>query len=200
MDSYRIIAAPSEGQYTEKRSRFLAFARPIASEEEARAIVKDFQNRYHDARHVCFAYVLGTDAEVFRANDGGEPSGTAGRPILGQIRSLELTNVLVVVVRYFGGIQLGAANLGVAYKTAARAALDAAEVREEIVRQRLRVEVPYADVDVVMRTLKKPNVRLLAPEYTATSSILTAEIPRSEWESMRAAIAKIHTAKIFDED
>jgi len=131
MDSYRIIAAPSEGQYTEKRSRFLAFARPIASEEEARAIVKDFQNRYHDARHVCFAYVLGTDAEVFRANDGGEPSGTAGRPILGQIRSLELTNVLVVVVRYFGGIQLGAANLGVAYKTAARAALDAAEVREE---------------------------------------------------------------------
>lgn len=199
MDSYRIIAAPSEGQYTEKRSRFLAFARPIASEEEARAIVKDFQNRYHDARHVCFAYVLGTDAEVFRANDGGEPSGTAGRPILGQIRSLELTNVLVVVVRYFGGIQLGAANLGVAYKTAARAALDAAEVREEIVRQRLRVEVPYADVDVVMRTLKKPNVRLLAPEYTATSSILTAEIPRSEWESMRAAVAKIHTAKIFDE-
>ena len=122
-DTCLTLAAPSEAVYTEKRSRFLAFAYPIDTPEDALAHVKELRRQYYDARHVCFAYATGFEGETFRAVDDGEPSGTAGRPILGQIRSAGLSFVVVAVVRYFGGIQLGAAGLGVAYKMAAAAAL-----------------------------------------------------------------------------
>ena len=119
MDKYLTIQAPAEGTYTEKRSKFLAFAFPVYSVEEIKGIVAEYQKKYYDARHVCYAYMLGVERTVFRANDNGEPSGTAGKPILGQINSNNLTNILIVVVRYFGGIKLGTGGLIVAYRMAA---------------------------------------------------------------------------------
>ena len=129
-DLFHTIEAPSEAQYTEKRSKFIAFAFPVQTAAEAKEHVARMQKRYYDARHVCWAYMLGSARTEFQSNDNGEPSGTAGKPILGQINSLGLTNVLVIVVRYFGGIKLGTSGLIVAYRTAARMALEAAEVVE----------------------------------------------------------------------
>ena len=120
MDTYRTLSAPSSARYTVKMSRFLAFAYPVASEEEAKALIRKVANDYHDARHVCWAYMLGHDRSRYQSSDNGEPSGTAGKPILGQVNSLELTDVLVLVVRYFGGIKLGTGGLIDAYRTPAR--------------------------------------------------------------------------------
>ena len=118
-DVYRTIAAPAEGIYTEKRSKFIAIALPVRTVDEVKALLEEYQKKYYDARHVCYAYMLGPQRKDFRANDNGEPSGTAGKPILGQINSNELTDILIIVVRYFGGIKLGTSGLIVAYKAAA---------------------------------------------------------------------------------
>lgn len=126
MDKYYTIAGAGSSQYKEKMSRFLSFALPVSTAEECRQTVKDYQNKYHDARHVCWAYMLGADRKEWQLNDNGEPSGTAGKPILGQINSMELTDVLVIVVRYFGGIKLGTSGLIAAYREAARLALEEA--------------------------------------------------------------------------
>ena len=125
-DTFITIESPSEAVFTEKRSKFLAFAYPVKTAREALDIVASLEKKYFDARHVCWAYMLGFDRDNFRANDNGEPSGTAGRPILGQINSFGLTDVLVAVVRYFGGVKLGTPGLIVAYRTASRMALEAA--------------------------------------------------------------------------
>ena len=127
-DTYKTISARAEGLYTEKRSKFIAIALPVRTVEEVKARLEELQKQYYDARHVCYAYMLGPGRKDFRANDNGEPSGTAGKPILGQINSNGLTDVLVVVVRYFGGIKLGTSGLIVAYRTAAAEALAAATV------------------------------------------------------------------------
>ena len=132
-DTFRTIKNISKSIYTEKRSKFLAFAIPVESVEEVKAIVSEYQKEYYDARHVCYAYMLGSERLEFRANDNGEPSGTAGKPILGQINSNELTNILVIVVRYFGGIKLGTSGLIVAYRQAAADAIAEAEVVEKTV-------------------------------------------------------------------
>ena len=134
-DSYKTIKALSEGYYTEKRSRFISYAIPVCTVEEVKAQVEKYRKQYYDARHVCWAYMLGPEHTVFRANDDGEPSSTAGKPILGQIRSNELTDILVVVIRYFGGIELGTSGLIVAYRTAAAEAIAAAEVEERTVNE-----------------------------------------------------------------
>ena len=128
-DVYRTIAASAEGIYTEKRSKFIAIALPVRTVDEVKALLEEYQKKYYDARHVCYAYMLGPQRKDFRANDNGEPSGTAGKPILGQINSNELTDILIIVVRYFGGIKLGTSGLIVAYKAAAAEALAAAEWR-----------------------------------------------------------------------
>ena len=141
-DVYHTVDASAEAVYTEKRSKFLAFVRPVTTEDDVKTALSAFQHEYYDARHVCYAYVLGPDGARFRANDNGEPSGTAGKPILGQIHSKGLTNVLVVVVRYFGGIKLGTSGLTAAYRTAAREALDAAPVVERTVDGQLVAVVP----------------------------------------------------------
>ena len=124
-DIYKTIEAPSEGIYTEKRSKFIAIALPVHSVDEVKALLETYQKKYYDARHVCYAYMLGHERKDFRANDNGEPSGTAGKPILGQINSNELTDILIIVVRYFGGIKLGTSGLIVAYKAAAAEAIAA---------------------------------------------------------------------------
>ena len=142
-DTYRSIAARSEGLYKDNGSRFLAFACPVETEEEVKEIVDALRKEYHDARHHCFAYRLGLDGARWRANDDGEPSGSAGRPILGQIDSAGLSDVLVVVVRYFGGVKLGIPGLIRAYKTATQEALAAAQAVEKTAARRFRITFDY---------------------------------------------------------
>ena len=155
MDIYYHIDHNGEGKYTEKMSRFLAFAVHINNADEAKAIIKDYQNLYHDARHLCWAYMLGPDMTEYQLNDNGEPSGTAGKPILGQIRSFGVTDVLVMVVRYFGGIKLGTSGLISAYREAAALALE--DAGKTIVYKKIDaiVEVSYIALDQVMRTIKE---------------------------------------------
>lgn len=155
LDTYYRIAKEGEGQYREKMSRFLSFALNIGSAEEARLKVKEYQNRYCDSRHVCWAYMLGPEMREYQLNDNGEPSGTAGKPILGQIRSYGVTDVLVIVVRYFGGIKLGTSGLISAYKEAASLALEDAGKKEMHQMVEAEVEVPYISADPVMRIIKE---------------------------------------------
>lgn len=160
-DKYVTIEAPASGKHTVKMSRFLSFAHPVTTEAEARDIIKKYQNDYHDARHVCWAYMLGYDRSRSQNNDNGEPSGTAGRPILGQINSTGLTDVVVVVVRYFGGIQLGTGGLIDAYRTAARMALDEAIKVEKYASTDLQLECPYLNLNSVMGIFKTMNLEVV---------------------------------------
>ena len=153
-DAYRSIAARSEGLFKDNGSRFIALAYPVETEEEVREIVAALKKEYHDARHHCYAYRLGYKGDKFRANDDGEPSGSAGRPILGQIDSLGLSDVLVVVVRYFGGIKLGIPGLIRAYKTSTADALGQAEIVEKVAGKRFRLTFDYLSMNGVMKVLK----------------------------------------------
>ncbi len=175
MDIYYHIAKAGEGQYREKMSRFLAFAFPASSAEEAKSIVKDIQNRYHDARHVCWAYMIGPDMAEFQLNDNGEPSGTAGKPILGQIRSYGVTDVVVAVVRYFGGIKLGTSGLITAYREAASLALADAGKLEMHKMVDAAVEVPYITADTVMKIIKEEeqtgNVVVVSRDFNNVCSL-----------------------------
>lgn len=153
-DTYKSIAEPSRGLFRDNGSRFLAFAWPVESEEEVKQIVASLKKEYHDARHHCYAYRLGKDGQTWRANDDGEPSGSAGRPILGQIDSAGLSDVLVVVVRYFGGIKLGIPGLIRAYKTSTAEALASAPVREKVAGDWRRLNFPYSSLPSVMKMVK----------------------------------------------
>lgn len=157
-DLYFTIEHEAQAQIREKMSRFIAFARKVESAEEARTVVKEYQNEYHDARHVCWAYMLGAERKEWQLNDNGEPSGTAGKPILGQINSRELTDVVVVVVRYFGGIKLGTPGLIAAYRAAASEALDAAGRREMHSMRTVRIVFPYVAANGVMKIVKEGDV------------------------------------------
>lgn len=166
MDIYYHIAGNGEGKLTEKMSRFLAFAVHIQSAEDAKTIIKEFQNRFHDARHVCWAYMCGPEMTEFQLNDNGEPSGTAGKPILGQIRSAGVTDVIVLVVRYFGGIKLGTSGLIAAYREAARLALDDAGKIRVYKKTEAVVEVSYIALDQVMRIVKEEEgIELLESNF-----------------------------------
>lgn len=153
-DTYKSIAEPSRGLFRDNGSRFLAFAWPVESEEEVKQIVASLKKEYHDARHHCYAYRLGKDGQAWRANDDGEPSGSAGRPILGQIDSAGLSDVLVVVVRYFGGIKLGIPGLIRAYKTSTAEALASAPAREKVAGDWRRLSFPYSALSSVMKMVK----------------------------------------------
>lgn len=208
-DSYLTLATPGEAQFVEKRSRFIAFAHPVDTEDEAKEIVAAIRKKYYDARHVCYAYALGYDVwtedydpiargtAIMRANDDGEPGGSAGKPILGQLRSRGVTNVLVAVVRYFGGVKLGTGGLAVAYKTAASDALDAAVIEERLMMTVLRVEVPYTEADTAMRFIRDTGAEITARDYTATSTILTVEMRQSLEDSVRERLTKIYTLKFL---
>ncbi len=180
-DLYRTIASPAEAVFTEKRSKFLAFVYPIKSVDEAKEHVAALSKRYFDARHVCWAYMLGADRTEFRANDNGEPSGTAGKPILGQINSMELTDVVVAVVRYFGGIKLGTSGLIVAYRQAARMALEAAEVVERHVTTDIAFSFPYPVMNDVMRLTKGEGIEMVESIFDNSCSMtLRVELDRVE--------------------
>lgn len=160
-DVYKTIEKAGEGIYSEKRSKFLAFAIPVTTASEVKEQVEAYQKKYYDARHVCYAYRLGEKGELFRANDNGEPSGTAGKPILGQIDSRELTNVLVVVVRYFGGIKLGTSGLIVAYRLAAAEALDATEHVQKTINGEITLRFPYHLLNDVLRIVKEEEPKVV---------------------------------------
>lgn len=197
MDAYLTIAQRGEGNYTEKRSRFLSFALHVENEDDVKDTIAQFRKKYYDARHVCYAYVLGPEKSATRANDDGEPSGSAGKPILGQITSMDLTDTLVVVVRYFGGVKLGTGGLFSAYKIAAKEALNAAEIEERIIKERLKVAVPYADVDVIMRLSKNAGAEIVSREFDAVNTILAIEIRKNEIENLKSVVNKVFTAKIL---
>ena len=181
-DIYRTIDVQGEGIYSEKRSKFLAFAIPVLTVEDVKREVEAYQKKYYDARHVCYAYRLGERRELFRANDNGEPSGTAGKPILGQIDSRELTNVLVIVVRYFGGIKLGTSGLIVAYKAAAAEALDATEHVEKTINEEITLKFSYPLLNDVLRIVKEENPRIVEQvfdnECVVRLSIRLSRMPR----------------------
>lgn len=188
--TYLTIDHDGEGRLTEKMSRFLAFARKAESAEEAKAIAKDFANRYHDARHVCWAYMLGPERKEWLSNDNGEPSGTAGKPILGQINSLGLTNVIVLVVRYFGGIKLGTPGLIAAYRESARMALDDAGIRKIVRCEDIELNVPYESFDRVMRLIKERNLEIKAQTIEMDCRI-TVRVPLTMVEEFKERLKNI---------
>lgn len=180
-DTYRTITGPSEATYTEKRSKFLAFAYPVTSTEEVKEIIAGLNKKYFDARHVCWAYMLGPERLEYRSNDNGEPSGTAGKPILGQINSFELTDVLIAVVRYFGGVKLGTPGLIVAYRQSARLALENAEIVERHITTQIRFTYPYMVMNDVMKLSRGEGVKMLDSTFDNTCSMtLEVELDRAE--------------------
>lgn len=194
MDSYKTVKSLSEGTYTERRSKFLAFAMPVTTAEEVKQIVADYQKRFYDARHVCYAYMLGHERLNFRANDNGEPSGTAGKPILGQINSNELTDILIIVVRYFGGVKLGTSGLIVAYRTAAAEAIAAAEVVEKTVDESVSILFEYPFMNDVMRIVKEEGPEIREQGYDTDCS-MTLRIRRSLMPRLRARLEKVETLR-----
>lgn len=171
-------------------SRFLAFAFPVSSAEEAKEVIARVANEYHDARHVCWAYMIGADRKIFLSSDNGEPSGTAGKPILGQINSFSLTNVVIAVVRYFGGIKLGTSGLIAAYREAARQAIGAAEIVEGREMTTLSVTFPYLAMNDVMRLMKKLEVKILSQEFDNTCR-LTLSLPLDQLDDTSSRLADI---------
>jgi uncharacterized YigZ family protein len=153
-DHFYTLAGPSEGQYKEKGSKFLAFAFPVSNEDQVKNLLEQLRKEYHDARHHCFAWAMGTEAEAVRANDDGEPSNSAGKPILGQIQAFGLTNILIVVVRYFGGTLLGVGGLINAYRSAAKDALENASIKKEYLHAVYELKFQYPDMNHVMTILK----------------------------------------------
>lgn len=170
-DEYRSIEAPSEGLFKDNGSRFIALAYPVETEGQVKEIVSSLKKEYHDARHHCYAYRLGYRADVFRANDDGEPSGSAGRPILGQIDSLGLSDVLVVVVRYFGGIKLGIPGLIRAYRSSTSDALSSARIITRTASRRFRLEYPYEAMNSVMKAVKELAMDSTPPAFGLECSL-----------------------------
>ncbi len=171
-DSYKILTKPSEGTYSELRSKFLAFAIPVRTAEEAMEQVAKYQKEYFDARHVCWAYRLGPEGEEYRSNDNGEPSGTAGKPILGQMVSADVSDLIILVIRYFGGVKLGTSGLIVAYRTAAAEALEAGEYAERLVEKELKLTFGYEHMNMVMRMVKDLQPRILNQDYKDNGDIV----------------------------
>ncbi|HNP91299.1 MAG: YigZ family protein [Parabacteroides sp.] len=192
-DTYKTITGVVDSCYTEKRSRFIAYAVPVRTVEEVKEQVDKFRKQYYDARHVCWAYMLGPDRSTFRANDDGEPSGTAGKPILGQINSLELTDILVVVIRYFGGIKLGTGGLIVAYRAAAAEALSLAEIEERTVDEEITVQFEYPFMNGIMRIIKEDNPEVLSQSFDMNCE-MTLRIRKSEADKLRNRLLKVETA------
>ena len=192
-DTYRSIARRSEGLFKDNGSRFIALAYPVETEEQVKEIVSSLRKEYHDARHHCYAYRLGLDGEKFRSNDDGEPSGSAGRPILGQIDSLGLSDVLLVVVRYFGGIKLGIPGLIRAYKSSSADALANAEIVEKIAGKQFRISFDYLEMNSVKKVLKDLGIPTFDEEYSQQCSLRARVRLSSEEEFLRriAPAAKI---------
>ena len=189
-DEYRTLKTEGEGYYTDKRSKFLAFAHHVSSVEEIKDILARYRKKYFDARHVCYAYMLGPERTDFRANDDGEPSSTAGKPILGQINSNELTDILIVVVRYYGGVNLGTSGLIVAYREAAADAISHSEIETRQVEEIITYNFPYPMMNDVMRIVKDMQPRIVSQTYDNTCEIRLS-IRKSEADQLRNRLQKL---------
>lgn len=197
-DTYKTVARISEGLYKEKMSKFISFAVPVSTLDEVKENLEIYQKEYYDARHVCWAYMLGHQRTDFRSNDNGEPSGTAGKPILGQINSCGLTNILVVVVRYFGGVKLGTSGLIVAYREAAAEAIRANEIIECLVEDDVRIAFEYPFLNDVMRIVKEDNVTIIS-QYFNMDCDMTLRIRRSSVDYLRSRLAKVESLRFVKE-
>lgn len=193
-DIYYTVAKPEEATFSEKRSKFIAFIFPVSTVEEVKSHLAVLQKKYYDARHLCYAYMLGTDRNTYRANDNGEPSGTAGKPILGQINHFNLTNVLVVVVRYFGGIKLGTGGLIVAYRAVSRILLEESDILECTIKESITVSYEYSLMNEVMRVVKEENPKITKQQFEMDCllemSIRASKMPilRKRFEDIRGVI------------
>lgn len=191
IDEYKTITNKiGEGTYSEKRSKFLAFSHHVETLDEVKEIVASYRKKYYDARHVCYAYMLGAERTEFRANDDGEPSSTAGKPILGQINSNDLTDILIIVVRYYGGVNLGTGGLIVAYKAAAALAIEDSVQETRQVEELVKYDFPYVMMNDVMRVVKEMQPRIVSQEYDNTCSIALS-IRKSEAETLRGRLKKL---------
>jgi len=189
-DEYKTIVGTGEGYYTEKRSKFLAFAHHVETVDEVKQLLTEYRKKYYDARHVCYAYMLGADRADYRANDDGEPSSTAGKPILGQINANELTDILIVVVRYYGGVNLGTSGLIVAYREAAADAVAHCQVETRQVEEIVTYTFAYPMMNDVMRIVKEMAPRIVSQTYDNTCEIRLA-IRKSEADTLKSKLAKI---------
>ena len=191
IDEYKTITKQTaEGFYSEKRSKFFAFAHHVETVEEIKELLAAYRKKYYDARHVCYAYMLGAERTDFRANDDGEPSSTAGKPILGQINSAELTDILIVVIRYYGGVNLGTSGLIVAYRESAADAIAHAVTEVRQVEEMVKYDFPYVMMNDVMRVVKDMSPRIVSQEYDNTCSI-TLAIRKSEVEHLKSRLAQL---------
>lgn len=189
-DTFHTIAQTSEGYYTEKRSKFYAFAHHVSSAEEVKALQAFYKKKYYDARHVCYAYRLGPEGKEFRANDDGEPSSTAGKPILGALLSAGLTDVVIFVIRYYGGVNLGTGGLIVAYRESAQQALANAVVEERQVEEQYTYTFAYPQMNVVMKVIKEMQPRIIAQDFQTTCSI-TLSIRKSLMPQLKQRLEAI---------
>lgn len=189
-DTYLTLARPSEAIFREKMSKFLAFAHSASTVEEAKAVIAQYQKKYFDARHVCWAYMLGFERTDFQSNDNGEPSGTAGKPILGQINSFGLTDTVIVVVRYFGGIKLGTSGLIAAYREAARLSLEEAEIVERKVMKQIEFTFPYLSMNDVMRLVKQSNLEILSQQFD-NACAMTLAVRADDYDTLTSRLRDI---------
>ena len=196
-DTFRTITELSKAIYTDKRSKFIAYAIPVQSAEEAKNEIDKLRKEYYDARHVCWAYMLGADRKEFRSNDDGEPSGTAGKPILGQINSNDLTNILIAVVRYFGGIKLGTSGLIVAYREAAAEAINVAEIIEKTVDLEISFTFEYPYMNDVMRLVKDMEPKILLQDFDMNCS-MTLEIRKAQYDELVSRLEKVESLQFAE--
>ncbi len=189
-DIYLTLASTSEGQYKEKGSRFISIAEPFSDTGSVKELLDQIRKKYHDARHHCYAYALGPGGAEFRYNDDGEPSGTAGKPIYGQIQSFGLTNVLIVVVRYFGGVKLGTGGLIQAYRAAARDAIENGTIVEKTWNVRIRIRFGYERLNDLMKLIKDENAMVISQDFQMEST-LVIEIRKSKLELMENKLSKL---------
>ncbi len=198
-DTYKTLDSNSEGLYKEKGSKFIAYAYPVTSEEQIKEIVAGLKKEYYDARHHCFAFRLGADGKRYRANDDGEPSGSAGKPIYGQLLSYELTNVLVVVIRYFGGTKLGVPGLIRAYREATVDAIESNTIIEKTVDVIFNIEFDYLVMNDVMKIIKdlNPNIESQSYEMLCTMRL---SIRMSEYDQLINRLKKVTSLRVLDED
>ncbi|MDR0657342.1 MAG: YigZ family protein [Mediterranea sp.] len=197
-DIYLTISERSEAIYTEKRSKFIAVALPVCTVDEIKEHIDFYQKKYYDARHVCYAYMLGAERKDFRANDNGEPSGTAGKPILGQINSNMLTDILIVVIRYFGGVKLGTGGLIAAYRAAAAEAIARAQIIEKTVNEDVTFMFEYPFMNDVMRIVKEEEPEILNQSYTVNCRMVL-RIRKSSMPGLRSRLEKVETLRFMED-
>jgi len=195
-DFYKTLKEPCEGLYKEKMSKFISFAHPVNTAEEAKEIIKRYQKEYFDARHVCWAYMIGAARTEYQSNDNGEPSGTAGKPILGQINSFELTNVVIVVIRYFGGIKLGTSGLIVAYREAAAEAIRNGEIIECHEQAFVEFLFPYLAMNDVMKVIKNSDVEIMEQIFDNSCQMKLA-IRADHADALRTRLADIYGVSVL---